>query len=46
MRRGLDDLLVAKEKDCFKEFAQRLGVERISGKPAPKFAIEELNKNI
>eukprot|EP00579_Thalassiosira_antarctica_P032239 CAMPEP_0201998868 /NCGR_PEP_ID=MMETSP0905-20130828/5561_1 /ASSEMBLY_ACC=CAM_ASM_000554 /TAXON_ID=420261 /ORGANISM="Thalassiosira antarctica, Strain CCMP982" /LENGTH=747 /DNA_ID=CAMNT_0048554955 /DNA_START=1 /DNA_END=2244 /DNA_ORIENTATION=+ len=46
LRRGLDDVLVAREKDPFKEFAQRLAVERISGKPAPTFSVEELNKNI
>eukprot|EP00581_Thalassiosira_minuscula_P019235 CAMPEP_0183733036 /NCGR_PEP_ID=MMETSP0737-20130205/39977_1 /TAXON_ID=385413 /ORGANISM="Thalassiosira miniscula, Strain CCMP1093" /LENGTH=751 /DNA_ID=CAMNT_0025966201 /DNA_START=40 /DNA_END=2295 /DNA_ORIENTATION=+ len=45
LRRGLDDLLLAREKDPFKDFARRLAMERISGKPAPTFAIDELNKN-
>lgn len=44
LRRGLDDLLIAREKDPYKDFAQRFVVEQISGKPAPTFAIEELNK--
>ena len=44
LRRGLDDVLVAREKDPFKNFAQRMAVERVSGKPAPTFPIEELNK--
>lgn len=43
LRRGLDDVLVAREKDPFKDFARRIAVERISGKPAPTFGIEELN---
>lgn len=44
LRRGLDDVLVAREKDPYKNFARRVAVERISGKQAPTFAIEELNK--
>ncbi len=43
LRRGLDDVLVAREKDPYKDFARRVAVERISGKQAPTFAIEELN---
>ena len=44
LRRGLDDVLVARESDPFKNFAQRYAVERISGKPAPTFPVDELNK--
>ncbi|KAL7538189.1 hypothetical protein ACHAWF_006012 [Thalassiosira exigua] len=44
LRRGLDDVIAAREKDPFKNFAQRIALERISGKPAPTFPIEELNK--
>jgi len=43
LRRGLDDVLVAREKDPYKNFAQRVALERISGKPAPTFSIDELN---
>lgn len=46
LRRGLDDILDAREKDPFKDFAQRMVVERISGKPAPTFATEELNRQL
>ncbi|EJK46339.1 hypothetical protein THAOC_35000 [Thalassiosira oceanica] len=44
LRRGLDDLIVARETDPFKDFAARLAVERLSGKQAPTFSIDELNK--
>jgi len=44
LRRGIDDVLAAREKDPFKNFVQRLAVEKVSGKPAPTFPIEELNK--
>ena len=44
LRRGLDDVLVAREHDPFKDFAKRLAVERITGNQAPTFDIEELNK--
>jgi pimeloyl-ACP methyl ester carboxylesterase/1-acyl-sn-glycerol-3-phosphate acyltransferase len=44
LRRGLDDLLEAREKDPFKDFVSRLAVEQLSGKPAPTFPLEELNK--
>ena len=46
LRRGLDDVIAAREKDPYKDFVQRQAIERLSGKPAPTFAIEELNKNI
>ncbi len=44
LRRGLDDLLVAREKDPFKNTATRLAYERLYGKQAPTFAVEELNQ--
>jgi len=44
LRRGLDDLLVAREKDPFKDTAGRLIYERVYGKSAPSFPIDELNK--
>lgn len=44
LRRGLDDLIAARETDPFKDFATRLAVERLSGKQAPTFSIDELNK--
>ena len=44
LRRGLDDLIVARKADPFKDFATRLAVERLSGKQAPTFSIDELNK--
>jgi len=44
LRRGLDDIIVAREKDPFKDFAQRTAIEQILGKQAPTFPIEELNK--
>ena len=46
LRRGLDDVLLARESDPYKDFAQRLAVERISGKRAPTFSVDELNKRI
>ena len=44
LRRGLDDLLVARTSDPFKDTVRRLAFERISGKQAPTFPIDQLNK--
>ena len=44
LRRGLDDVLVAREQDPYKDFAKRSVVERLFGKQAPTFDIEQLNK--
>mmetsp|Transcript_13166 Transcript_13166/g.24742 ORF Transcript_13166/g.24742 Transcript_13166/m.24742 type:complete len:764 (+) Transcript_13166:1190-3481(+) len=44
LRRGLDDLLVAREKDPFNNFFQRIATEQILKKQAPTFPVEELNK--
>lgn len=44
LRRGLDDLLVARESDPYKNFAKRIAIEQVLGKQAPTFPIEELNK--
>lgn len=44
LRRGLDDLLVAREKDPFNNFFQRIATEQILKKQTPTFPVEELNK--
>merc|ERR1711865_1262881 len=44
LRRGLDDLLVAREKDPYKDTPMRIAVEKVSGKPAPTFDVSELNR--
>lgn len=44
LRRGLDDLQVAREFDPYKNFVQRIAIEQVLGKQAPTFPIEELNK--
>jgi len=43
LKRGLNDLLVAKENDPFKNTAQRLAYERVYGKQAPTFSLDDLN---
>ncbi len=44
LRRGLDDLLEAREKDPYKDTARRIALEQLLGKPAPTFEVAELNK--
>lgn len=44
LKKGLDDIIVAREKDPFKDFAQRFAIEQILGKQVATFPIEELNK--
>lgn len=44
LRRGLDDLLVAREKDPYNNFFQRIATEQILKKQTPTFPVEELNK--
>jgi len=44
LKRGLNDVLLARKKDPYKEFSLRYMLERLSGKPAPTFATDELNK--
>lgn len=44
LRRGLDDVLMAREQDPYKDFAKRSVVERLLKKQAPTFDIEQLNK--
>jgi 1-acyl-sn-glycerol-3-phosphate acyltransferase len=44
LRRGLDDLLVARKKDPFSSFYQRLAIEQLLKKQMPTFPVEELNK--
>lgn len=43
VRRGIDDLLRAREQDPFKDTPQRLVYERLFNKKAPTFPIDELN---
>jgi hypothetical protein len=43
VRRGLDDILRVREKDPFKDTPRRLAYERLFGKKAPTFPIDELN---
>lgn len=44
LRRGLDNLLVAREKDPYNNFFQRIATEQILKKQTPTFPVEELNK--
>lgn len=44
LRRGLDDVIIAREHDPYKDFGKRSVVERLFGKQAPTFDIEQLNK--
>ena len=46
VRSGLDDLIAARKKDPFSNTARRLTYERVFGKPAPSFSVDELNKQI
>eukprot|EP00543_Licmophora_paradoxa_P015095 CAMPEP_0202474130 /NCGR_PEP_ID=MMETSP1360-20130828/92216_1 /ASSEMBLY_ACC=CAM_ASM_000848 /TAXON_ID=515479 /ORGANISM="Licmophora paradoxa, Strain CCMP2313" /LENGTH=622 /DNA_ID=CAMNT_0049101233 /DNA_START=496 /DNA_END=2366 /DNA_ORIENTATION=+ len=46
LKRGLVDVLEAREKDPFKESVGRLAYEKITGKAAPSFPIEELNNKM
>ena len=43
VRQGIDDLLRAREKDPFRDTRVRLAYERVLGKAAPTFPIDELN---
>jgi hypothetical protein len=43
VRRGIDDILRARELDPFKDTPRRLVYERLFGKKAPTFPIDELN---
>ena len=45
LERGLADVLKAREKDPFKDSVSRLAYERLYGKAAPTFPLEELNTN-
>lgn len=44
VRRGLDDLLRARDKDPFKDTRLRLAYESIFKRTAPTFPVDELNK--
>lgn len=44
VRHGLDDLMYARKKDPFANTPARLAYERVFGKTAPTFSVEELNK--
>lgn len=43
LRRGLDDLLGAREHDAYKDTVRRLAYERLVGKQAPTFSADTLN---
>ena len=43
VRKGLDDLKAARKKDPFANTPRRLAYERVFGKPAPTFSLDELN---
>lgn len=43
VRKGLDDLLQAADKDPYKDPVRRLAYERLFGRQAPTFSIDELN---
>ena len=45
LERGLADVLKAREKDPFKDSVSCLAYERLYGKAAPTFPLEELNTN-
>lgn len=45
LNRGFTDVLRAREKDPFKDTATRIFFELTTGKPAPTFSVEDLNKN-
>ena len=44
LRKGLDDVLEARKNDPFADTAKRLAYEQLTGKKAPSFQVEELNK--
>jgi hypothetical protein len=43
VRKGIDDLLIAREFDPFKDSPQRLVYEQVFGKQAPTFPVSHLN---
>jgi hypothetical protein len=46
MKRGFDDILRAREKDRFMQAPPRFAYERITGRQAPTFDIEEVNEKV
>ena len=46
LEQGLADVLKAQEKDPFNDSVSHLAYERLYGKSAPTFPLEELNTNI
>lgn len=44
MRRGFDDILEARKKDVFKDAGPRWAYERLTGRQAPTFKIDEVNR--
>jgi hypothetical protein len=46
MKRGFKDIIRAREKDRFMQAPPRLAYERITGRQAPTFDIEEVNKKV
>ena len=43
-RRGIDDILYARTDDPFSDTPRRIAYEKITGKQAPTFHIEKLNR--
>ena len=44
LERGLEDILQARKHDPYLNFGKRLAVEQVTGKAAPTFPVDELNK--
>jgi pimeloyl-ACP methyl ester carboxylesterase/1-acyl-sn-glycerol-3-phosphate acyltransferase len=44
LERGLEDLQTARESDPYKDSVARLALEQASGKPAPTFPVDQLNR--
>merc|ERR1712187_734722 len=44
LERGLEDVLQARKKDPFAEFSGRILYEQLTGKTAPTFPVDELNR--
>mmetsp|Transcript_23249 Transcript_23249/g.53977 ORF Transcript_23249/g.53977 Transcript_23249/m.53977 type:complete len:99 (+) Transcript_23249:281-577(+) len=45
VERGFDDVLRAREKDPYKDSVRRLAFERVMGKQAPTFNIDDIPRN-
>jgi len=45
MRKGFEDILEARKKDTFRDGGPRLAYERLTGRQAPTFSIEDVNNH-